>query len=231
MKQLYSFLLVILLLTVIVIGSLVRPEFSDFYVYWLSVLWTCLLIAVFWFVLRFYLFRQNFVAQDNVIIGEASGVTPSIVFFVGIYCLVSFVLLWVGLISTKFTELPIWHWVGQSISLGVVSLMGVSSLLASGFANASGPKNLASKEVLLKKIKLFKLSAAIDEPEILDQLKELESIIKYFMPHISRISNPEDFERLSLSILSVTPDLAKEAQIALLRQALPDWIANARSCC
>lgn len=231
MKKLALGLLIIPLIVVVGVGGVMKPELADGHSYWLSIGWTCALVLASWYVTAMYLRRG---ASKPGEAGEEdqafSGVVPSIVMFVNLYSLVSFALLWGGWISLDFSQLPRWHWVSQIMLFGVVAVIVTLATIASKTARVPVNENLVPKERLLKKIHTIKAGLPSGETAILNQLKELDSTIRHFIPHLSRVSDPSRYVSLGDQMLNVDDSLSGDQLAEYLRSNLQRWIAIAKSC-
>ncbi len=231
MKRLSLALLIVPLLVVVIVGWLVKPELADLQNYWLSIGWTCVLVLASWFVTGLYLQRgaanPDETGEDNP---AFSGAVPGIILIVNAYSLISFALLWAAWLSGDSSQLPQWHWVGQIIGLAIVAVIVILMTIASMTARVPVNKDLVPKEKLLRQIHVIKSSLPGDETAVLNQLKELDATIRHFIPHLSRITDPERYKNLGNEVLSVDASLSGDQLAEFLRSNVQRWVAIAKSC-
>jgi hypothetical protein len=231
MKKLSLWLLLIQLIVVIALGVLLKPTTADNQGFWLSVGWTCTLVVASWIVTGLYLYRDAVDQNDEIAKSSTgNGVVPSIVIFVNLYCFVSFALLWGAWISVNFSQLPSWHWIAQIGSFGAVSIVTITTMMASIAARIPANEDLPSKDTLLKKIHTIKTSLPTEETAILAQLKELEATIRYFVPHLSKVVDPTRYQSLGDEVLGIDTSLDGHSLAEFLRVNVQRWVSLAKSC-
>ena len=231
MKKLSLGLLIIPLLVVAGVGWLIKPELADEQNYWLSIGWTCVLVLSSWYVTGLYLQRgvvnpgEADTEDQNI-----SGVVPSFGLLVNVYGVISFVLLWSGWVSEGFSQLPRWHWVSQTVLLGIVAVIVILTTIASTTARVPVNNDLVPKERLLKKIHIIKSDLPDTETATLNQLKELDSTIRHFIPHLSRVTDPGRYKSLGDQVMGVDASLTGDQLAEFLRSNVQRWVAIAKSC-
>ena len=195
LSKLTSLLLVVLLVTTISIALLIRPKAMDDATFYFSVAWVLILIVSNWYVSTY--FFSNIKEENQT---TDFGILPSLHIVVLAYSFFSLILLLIALSISNYQELPTWHWVGQIIGFAVVSSFIILIVIASKTAEIKFPPNIDSKDSLLLKIKILKLRMENNNVQAFNQLKEIEDIVKYSLPHLSVVKDLDTWKKINSEI-------------------------------
>jgi hypothetical protein len=190
MRKLSAVLLVIIAITVIVIAALLRPDrLSDFH-FWLNIGWILFLVLLNWGTSTYTLFTIGEGRKDTLF-----GAVPSISISVFIYSLISLSLLFVSWNVSVFADSN-WHLVTQIAAFSVTSVICVLMFIAARAATISGSEGVPSKEELIRCISGLIERMSETEKNVIQDLKEIEGIIRYSMPHVARLHSKENYNKL-----------------------------------
>lgn len=195
MKKLNSLLLFFGLVTAIGIAFLLRPEKMGDGSFVLVILWLSILVISNWFISTYVFTNVKSNKQSTNF-----GVLPSLHFVVFLYSVYSMTLLLVAYWLNDYQTLPTWHWVLQLLGFGLCTSIFVLILISSKTAEIDSTEEISTKESVLERIKFLKLHLDPSKISTINQLKELEDVIKYSTPHISVMKNTSEWNKLYLEL-------------------------------
>ena len=107
------------------------------------------------------------------------------------------------------------------IGFGICGILTILVLIASKTSEISIQIDVIPKEEILNKIKVLVSFIQKQNSEIFIVLKDLESYIKYSLPHPSVIKNIENYKVLSKKIMELTDqDLEEKNSVDLIKKLL-----------
>lgn len=178
-------------------GFLLKPVTLADQSFYLSLAWLNVLVVINWFV-ALYFFPQNRSENQTQTV---FGILPSLQVVTFIYSITTLGLLVYFWLQSEFQSLSRLHWVLQVVIAGVYGVIVFLALIASKTAELPIPdKTLISKQELLLKLSewnRFLASQNADTPEMLEEVKTLERIINYSIPHLSALKSVSNYSEFS----------------------------------
>ena len=215
MKNLSYLLLSFTIVIAVVIAIIIKPSNLDFFSFSLALIWLVFIVFINWLV-SFYFFSNT--KEKN---SSKFGILPSlhlIVFTYSIFTVVSLIYFWN---LNDFGILPKLHWLIQVIGFGICGILTILVLIVSKTSEISIQIDVIPKEEILNKIKVLVSFIQKQNSEIFIVLKDLESYIKYSLPHPSVIKNIENYKVLSKKIMELTDqDLEEKNSVDLIKKLL-----------
>ena len=192
MVKLSIAILGVIFVATISVAVLIFPEKVTTLSFWLNVSWLLILVFLNWAASTLiFFFAQG--DEDSPLMGALPGI--NIIVF--IYSLISASLLIFSWGISDFGILPNWHLVLQIIVFSLTLLIVLFTLIAvKGASKPKVPEGLIDKEELLYKFGMIIDFAQKQEPNSVKLFKDTNEIIKYSMPHLSKLRSVDSYSKL-----------------------------------
>lgn len=191
MIRLSVLLFLVIAVCIVAIAILIAPNQIDNNYFWFTVGWLVILAGLNW-VVSTYIFIG---AKDSNSQSTNFGILPSLNIIVFIYSLFSAGFLLSAWFVNDFILLPNWHLISQVVLLLIISSLGILMFISAKAAVVPSHNFDTSKEELIKIINNLKSKYdSGSENSIL--LKDLAEIVKYSIPHLSKITSDHNYKDL-----------------------------------
>ena len=146
----------------------------------------------------------NWIASTFIFIGASQskansrsfGILPPLNILVFIYSLFSGILLLSTWYVNDFGILPNWHLILQIILFAIVSTLSVLMFIAAKAAKVDDVKVALNKEDLIKVLQSIRSLKDLNE-EKKELIEELIEIVRYSIPHLSKLNSKDNYNQLS----------------------------------
>jgi len=192
MKLLSVLLFLIVAVSILLVSILINPDQIQNQYFWITVGWLIVLSAL------------NWIASTSVFIGASQsnansrtyGILPPLNILVFIYSLFSGILLLSTWYVNDFGILPNWHLILQIILFAIVSTLSVLMFIAAKAAKVDDVKVALNKEDLIKVLQSIRSLKDLNE-EKKELIEELIEIVRYSIPHLSKLNSKDNYNQLS----------------------------------
>jgi len=186
------------------VAILIFPDSVTTLSFWLNISWLLILVFLNWAASTLIFF---FAQGDEK--SPLMGALPSINIIVFIYSLMSASILVFSWFISDFGVLPNWHLVLQIIAFALTLLLVLFTLIAvKGASTPSKPDGLLDKEDLLYKIDIIMDITKKEGPDIAKLFKDTHEIIKYSLPHLSKLRSVDTYINLCTIVENLEADLS-----------------------
>ena len=172
---------------------LLNPEHLNNSYFWITVGWLILLILLNWFASTFIFFSANKSDSNQ----RYFGILPSFNILVFIYSLISASLVISTWYVNGFGVYSNSHLVLQIILFSLTASITVLMFIASKAAQIETNDLTLTKDELILILKRMQSRRDLDEEKSI-LIKELSEIIKYSMPHLSKLNSDENYQKLTM---------------------------------
>ena len=191
MVRLSILLFLVIAVCIVAIAVLIAPNQIDNTYFWITVGWLVVLAGLNW-VVSTYIFIG---AKDSNSQSTNFGILPSLNIIVFIYSLFSAGFLLSTWFVNDFTLLPNWHLISQVVLFLIVSSLSILMFISAKAAEIPSDNFDISKEELIKIIDNIKSNYDSGTENFL-LTKELSEIVKYSIPHLSKITSDQKYTEL-----------------------------------
>lgn len=189
MKLLSVLLFLVISIGILAIAILLAPnQLSNIY-FWITIIWLIILSGLNWFASTFI-----FVASRENLKSSTYGILPSLNIIIFIYSLFSATFLISTWYSNDFGILSNGHLILQIILFIIVSSFTILMFISAKAASVA-ESNLTSKDELLSILKLS-ISNENFADDTINLIKELNEIIKYSIPHLTKLKSKNNYIEL-----------------------------------
>ena len=189
MKLLSVLLFLVISIGILAIAILLAPnQLSNLY-FWITIIWLIILSGLNWFASTFI-----FVASKENLKSSTYGILPSLNIIIFIYSLFSGTFLISTWYSNDFGILSNGHLILQIILFLIVSSFTILMFISAKAASVA-ESNLTSKDELLSILKLS-ISNENFADDTINLIKELNEIIKYSIPHLTKLKSKNNYIEL-----------------------------------
>lgn len=193
MKLLSVLLFLVISIGILAIAILLAPnQLSNIY-FWITIIWLIILSGLNWFASTFI-----FVASKENLKSSTYGILPSLNIIIFIYSLFSGAFLISTWYSNDFGILSNGHLILQIILFIIVSSFTILMFISAKAASVA-ESNLTSKDELLSILKLS-ISNENFADDTINLIKELNEIIKYSIPHLTKLKSKNNYIELAEGI-------------------------------
>ena len=190
MKKLSLALFLIIAATIIVVAILLAPEQVHNAYFWITIGWLVFLSFLNWFVST-YIFLEG----GKNTINPKFGILPSFKYYCFYLLHNKCFFLTIPWFTNNFQVLPNWHLITQILLLSAISIFTVFFLFASKGAEISKGNFSIDKGKLLSTTEYLKSQDTNDENK--KYLSELYEVIKYSIPHLTKLKSEENYKDLT----------------------------------
>ena len=189
MKLLSVLLFLVISIGILAIAILLAPnQLSNIY-FWITIIWLIILSGLNWFASTFI-----FVASKENLKSSTYGILPSLNIIIFIYSLFSGTFLISTWYSNDFGILSNGHLILQIILFLIVSSFTILMFISAKAASVA-ESNLTPKDELLSILKLS-ISNENFADDTINLIKELNEIIKYSIPHLTKLKSKNNYIEL-----------------------------------
>ena len=189
MKLLSVLLFLVISIGILAIAILLAPnQLSNIY-FWITIIWLIILSGLNWFASTFI-----FVASKENLKSSTYGILPSLNIIIFIYSLFSGTFLISTWYSNDFGILSNDHLILQIILFLIVSSFTILMFISAKAASVA-ESNLTSKDELLSILKLS-ISNENFADDTINLIRELNEIIKYSIPHLTKLKSKNNYIEL-----------------------------------
>jgi len=192
MKLLSVLLFLIVAVSILLVSILINPDQIKNQYFWITVGWLILLSALNWIASTFIFIG----ASQSKANSRSFGILPPLNILVFIYSLFSGILLLSTWYVNDFGILPNWHLILQIILFAIVSTLSVLMFIAAKAAKVDDVKVALNKEDLIKVLQSIHSVKDLNEDKK-ELIKELIEIVRYSIPHLSKLKSKENYNQLS----------------------------------
>lgn len=215
MKLLSIVLFLIVAVCIILVAILINPEQIQNQYFWITVGWLIVLSAL------------NWIASTFVFIGASGsnsnsrtyGILPPLNILVFIYSLFSGVLLISTWYINDFGILPNWHLISQLILFAIASSLSVLMFMASKAAKVDDANVQLNKEDLIKVLQLIHTHKDLSN-EKKELIKELIAIVRYSIPHLSKLKSIDNYNKLTSSYTNMDTENYSNIKISDIEKSI-----------
>lgn len=198
MIKLSVLLFLVIAVCIVAIAILIAPNQIDNAYFWITIGWLVVLSGLNW-VVSTYIFIG---AKDSNIKSTNFGILPSLNIIVFIYSLFSAGFLLSTWFVNDFILLPHWHLISQVVLFLIVSSLSILMFISAKAAEVPSHNFDVSKEELIKIINNVKSNYDSNSENFLI-LKELSEVIKYSIPHLSKIKSNSNYNNLCKELINL----------------------------
>ncbi len=189
MKLLSVLLFLVISIGILAIAILLAPnQLSNIY-FWITIIWLIILSGLNWFASTFI-----FVASKENLKSSTYGILPSLNIIIFIYSLFSGTFLISTWYSNDFGILSNGHLILQIILFLIVSSFTILMFISAKAASVA-ESNLTPKDELLSILKLS-ISNENFADDTINLIRELNEIIKYSIPHLTKLKSKNNYIEL-----------------------------------
>ncbi len=192
MKLLSVLLFLIVAVSILLVSILINPDQIKNQYFWITVGWLIVLSALNWIASTFIFIG----ASQSKANSRSFGILPPLNISVFIYSLFSGILLLSTWYVNDFGILPNWHLILQIILFAIVSTLSVLMFIAAKAAKVDDVKVALNKEDLIKVLQSIHSVKDLNEDKK-ELIKELIEIVRYSIPHLSKLKSKENYNQLS----------------------------------
>ena len=217
MIKLSVLLFLVIAVCIVAIAILIAPNQIDNAYFWITIGWLVVLSGLNW-VVSTYIFIG---AKDSNIKSTNFGILPSLNIIVFIYSLFSAGFLLSTWFVNDFILLPHWHLISQVVLFLIVSSLSILMFISAKAAEVPSHNFDVSKEELIKIINNVKSNYDSNSENFLI-LKELSEVIKYSIPHLSKIKSNSNYNNLCKELINLEnlkQDISPEYFSKILKKA------------
>ena len=226
MVKLSIAILGVICVATISVAVLIFPEKVTTVSFWSNISWLLILVFLNWAASTLiFFFAQG--DEDSPLMGALPGI--NIIVF--IYSLISASLLIFSWGISDFGVLPNWHLVLQIIAFSLTLLIVLFSLIAvKGASPPRKPEGLLDKKDLLYKFEIIVDFAQKEGPDIAKLFKDTHEIIKYSMPHLSKLRSVESYIALCTTVEELVEDISVNGKNLDLEKIAAEFKMQAKKC-
>ena len=192
MKLLSVLLFLIVAVSILLVSILIAPDQIKNQYFWITVGWLIVLSALNWIASTFIFIG----ASQSKANSRSFGILPPLNISVFIYSLFSGILLLSTWYVNDFGILPNWHLILQIILFAIVSTLSVLMFIAAKAAKVDDVKVALNKEDLIKVLQSIRSLKDLNE-EKKELIEELIEIVRYSIPHLSKLNSKDNYNQLS----------------------------------
>lgn len=198
MIRLSVLLFLVIAVCIVAVAILIAPNQIDNTYFWITVGWLIVLSGLNWLVST-YIFIG---AKDSNSQSTNFGILPSLNIIVFIYSLFSAGFLLSTWFVNDFILLPNWHLISQVVLFLIVSSLSILMFISAKAAEVPSHNFDTSKEELIKIINNVKSNYDSNSDNFII-LKELSEVIKYSIPHLSKIKSNSNYNNLCKELINL----------------------------
>ena len=191
MKLLSILLFLVIAVSIFLVAVLANPDHLNNQYFWITVVWLIVLSGLNWFASTFIFLSASKSSSNQ----KVFGILPSINIIVFVYSLISGSLLISTWYVNDFGILPNSHLIIQIVLFAILSSITILMFIAAKAAQIDNIETLLSKEELTQILKIIQSIKNLSEDKN-ELIKELSELIKYSMPHLSKLNSKESYEQL-----------------------------------
>ena len=215
MKLLSVLLFLIVAVSILLVSILIAPDQIKNQYFWITVGWLIVLSALNWIASTFIFVGAS---QSNAK-SSSFGILPSLNISIFIYSLFSGILLLSTWYVNDFGILPNWHLILQIILFAIVSTLSVLMFIAAKAAQINDVKVPLNKEELVKILQAIQSTKDLNE-EKSTLIKELIELVKYSIPHLSKLNSEDNYEKLTMIFKNKNFQNNDELDMEEIKQAI-----------
>ena len=193
MKLLSILLFLIIAVSIVLVAILANPEHLNNRYFWITVGWLIMLSGLNWFASTFMFIGVSKSNSNQRIFG----VLPSLNILVFIYSLISATFLISTWYLNDFGMFPNSHLILQIILFAIVASLSVLMFIAAKASQIEEVDVTLSKEELTHILKMIQSIQNLSEDKSI-LIKELTELVKYSVPHLSRLKSTGNYEQLTM---------------------------------
>lgn len=193
MKLLSILLFLIIAVSIVLVAILANPEHLNNRYFWITVGWLIILSGLNWFASTFMFIGVSKSNSNQRIFG----VLPSLNILVFIYSLISATFLISTWYLNDFGMFPNSHLILQIILFAIVASLSVLMFIAAKASQIEEVDVALSKEELTHILKMIQSIQNLSEDKSI-LIKELTELVKYSVPHLSRLKSTGNYEQLTM---------------------------------
>lgn len=198
MRGLSVILLLVIAISIVVIASLVRPDRLTEVDFLLNIAWILILSGLNWGVSSYIFFTVGDGKKSS-----DYGALPSLSIVVFIYSIISVALMTSSWYATDFNIHTNWHLIAQFIAFGLTAAISILILITARGADIRGLEDVVPKEELTRRVAALISGLPETHKDIKKELKKLNEIIRYSMPHPARLYSTKNYQKLHADISSI----------------------------
>ena len=192
MKLLSILLFLIIAVSILLVAILANPEHLNNHYFWITVGWLIILSLLNWFASTFMFLG----ASKSTSKQRFFGILPSFNVLVFIYSLISAIFLISTWYVNDFEMFPNSHLVLQIILFAITASISVLMFIAAKAAQVDASDVELTKDELVQILKRMQsIKNLSEEKSIL--IKELTEIVKYSIPHLSKLNSLDNYHKLT----------------------------------
>ena len=215
MKLLSIVLFLIVAVCILLVAILINPEQIQNQYFWITVGWLIVLSALNWIASTFVFIG----ASESNSNSRTFGILPPLNILVFIYSLLSGVLLISTWYINDFGILPNWHLISQLILFAIVSSLSVLMFMAAKAAKVDDIKVKFNKEDLIKVLQLIHTHKDLNK-EKKELIKELIEIVRYSIPHLSKLKSKNNYNQLTSSYMNMDAESYNNIKISDIEKSI-----------
>ena len=221
MKLLSALLFLIVALSILLVAILINPDQIQNEYFWITVGWLIVLSALNWIASTFIFIGAS---QSNTN-SRIFGILPPLNILVFVYSLLSGGLLISTWYVNDFGILPNWHLIFQIILFAIISILSILMFIAAKAAKVDDVKVALNKEELIKVLKSIRSLKDLNE-EKKKLIEELIEIVRYSIPHLSKLNSKDNYNQLS----SLYRDMNTDDYLNIKTSVIEKSIYLAKNC-
>jgi hypothetical protein len=192
-KLLSVLLFLVIAVSIFLVAVLINPDQLKNIYFWITIGWLVTLTGLNWLASTF-MFIGTSHSDPNT---RTFGILPSLNIIVFLYSLISATLLISTWYLNDFGMFPNSHLIFQITLFAVVASISILMFIAAKAAQVETGDFSINKEELTKILKSIQsIHDLSSENKIL--IKELTEVVKYSIPHLSKLNSKENYEKLTL---------------------------------
>ena len=193
MKLLSILLFLIIAVSILLVAILANPEHLNNRYFWITVGWLIMLAGLNWFASTFMFIGASKSNSNQRIFG----IVPSLNILVFIYSLISATFLISTWYLNDFGMFPNSHLILQIILFAIVASLSVLMFIAAKASQIEEVDVALTKEELTHILKTIQSITNLSEDKSI-LIKELTELVKYSIPHLSRLNSKGNYEQLTM---------------------------------
>ncbi len=197
MKLLSIILFLLIAVSIFLVSILINPDQLKNLYFWITIGWLITLTGLNWLASTF-MFIGGSHSDPNT---RIFGILPSLNILVFIYSFISATFLISTWYLNDFGEFQNSHLILQIILFAVVASISILMFIAAKSAQVETPNVSLNKEELTKILKAIQSIKDLSEDKSA-MIKELTELVKYSIPHLSKLNSKENYEKLIVIFLN-----------------------------
>jgi len=193
MKLLSILLFLIIAVSILLVAILANPEHLNNHYFWITVGWLLVLSLLNWFASTFMFIGASKSSSNQ----RFFGILPSFNVLVFIYSLISATFLISTWYLNDFGMFPNSHLILQIILFAITASISVLMFIAAKAAQVEDVDTALTKEKLIQILKGIQSIKNLSEDKSI-LIKELTEIVKYSIPHLSKLNSKDNYEKLTM---------------------------------